>query len=245
MESGIQSSFIPHDAAQAAEGQRAFSGGLLDVLALLSIVLLVASLALAAGVFLYQQFLTTSAKSKVDQLERAKAAFDPALILQLTRLDDRMRDADQLLKDHVAPSTFFHMLENVTLSTVSFRSLDFEATDPQHMIIQMDGIAESVNSIALQADLFSKNGIITSPIFSKVDRQQDGVHFNLSALVNPSAIRYIQLATAAASAPSAASMTPQSSVSSPAPSPSPSPSPAPASGPQPQSQLQPGPSQTL
>ncbi len=240
-ESSIQSSFIPHDAEQAAGARRGLSVGFGDLLVILSIVLLVASLVLGVGVFLYERFLETSITSKTDQLERAKAAFEPALIVQLTRLDDRMRDADLILANHIAPSVFLHMLEQATLTTVSFGSLDFEASDPQNMTITMNGIAESVNSIALQADLFSKNGVITSPIFSNIDREQGGVHFSLSALVNPTAIRYLQSQSAsqAASAvlPSlplapSTSQTPSVPAGSLAPSPSPSPSPSPASAPQ-------------
>src|SRR3989338_1631074 len=68
------------------------------------------------------------------------------------------------------------------------------------MAVKMEGIARSVNSIALQADFFSKVGIITSPIFSNIDRQSDGVHFSFTATVHPSAIRYAQLAAAAGGA---------------------------------------------
>lgn len=194
MESGIQSSFIPRDAAvqsPVAGGPRK-SGGLSDLIFLASIVLLVASAALGGAVFLYGQYLETSANSKVAQLQRAQEAFEPALIQELTRLDDRMRAAEQVLGAHIAPTAFFAALEDSTLSTISFQSLEMQASDPQKITVKMTGVAASVNSIALQADLFSKNGIITNPIFSSINRQSDGVHFNLSALVNPAAIRYTQ-----------------------------------------------------
>ena len=193
MESGIHSSFIPHDTAEQGARPRESSGNMTDFLALIAAILFVASIVLALGVFLYQQFLDTSSKSKVSQLDRAKAAFDPALIQELTRLDDRMRVADEVLSNHEALSIFFHMLEQVTLTTVSFRSLSFEAADPQNITIKMTGVAESVNAVALQADLFSKNGVIVSPIFSNIERQQDGVHFTLTASINPGSIRYTRL----------------------------------------------------
>ena len=65
----------------------------------------------------------------------------------------------------------------------------------------MAGVAQSVNSIALQAQIFSKNGIITSPIFSGIERQIDGVHFDFNALVNPAAINYVQELNAASALP--------------------------------------------
>lgn len=190
-EGATPGAFIPHDTA--APIARKSAGGLNDLLLLFGIVLFVASAALGAAVFLYGQYLHTESASKLEQLQRAKAAFEPSLIQQLTRLDDRMHAADGLLSSHVAPSAFFAALQSATLESVAFQSLDLQASDPHHITIKMQGIAQSVNSIALQADLFSKNGVITSPIFSGIARQPDGVHFNLAAIVNPNAIRYVSI----------------------------------------------------
>lgn len=188
-------SFIPQDTEHVTVASRRGSGvGMKELFALISLVLFVASVALAAGVFLYGEYLSSSARSKVDQLERAKQAFEPNLIHELSRLDDRMRAASEVLGRHLALSTFFKMLEQTTITTLGYASLDFES-DGQHMTIKMDGVAASVNSIALQADLFSKGGMIASPIFSNIDRKSDGVHFSLSALLNPVAVSYAQLAS--------------------------------------------------
>lgn len=194
MESGIQSSFIPQDAGKATVSPKLQrGGGLGDLMFLGAIVLFVVSLALAGAVFLYNQYLKTSEASKVEQLQRAREAFEPALIQQLTRLDDRMRAADSVLSSHIAPTAFFLALQQATLSTVSFRSLELDATDPKKVTIKMPGVARSVNSIALQADLMSKNGVFTSPIFSNISRQADGVHFDLVASVNPATVNYVSL----------------------------------------------------
>jgi hypothetical protein len=173
--------------------KRGHRGGLADIFLLVSAVLFVASVALAVSVFLYQQYLQSSGASKIDQLERAKAAFEPSLIQELTRVDDRMRAAGEILGSHTALSALFRMLEATTITTVAFRSFDFEAADAGHMSVKMDGIADSVNSIALQADLFSKGAMITNPIFSNINREVDGVHFSLSGLVDPAAINYAQI----------------------------------------------------
>jgi hypothetical protein len=192
METGIKSSFIPSDAVVSPVDRSAQRTGFGDLLILIAVVLLVASAALAVAVFLYVQYLENSSASKVQQLQIAKDAFDPALIQELTRLDDRMKIADRVLRNHVAPSAFFDILEQLTLQTISFGNLAFKMTDPQNISIQMSGVAVSVNSIALQADYLSRSGTIANPIFSNIARKQDGVHFDLSALVSPLAIRYSQ-----------------------------------------------------
>lgn len=167
-------------------------GGGFDFFLLLAIVVFVASATLAGGVFLYSQYLSTSAASKLEQLERAKQAFEPALINDLMRLDHRMRTADTILESHIAPTTLFRLLEQLTLQTVSFSSFDFSSSQ-DGLTLMMRGVAQSVNSIALQADLLSKSGIISNPIFSNINRQANGVNFDFSAEVNAAALNYANM----------------------------------------------------
>lgn len=193
---GTPGAFIPHDTGVVAARPHS-RGGLNDLILLSGIVLFVASVALAVGVFLYGQFLQTQTTSKLAQLKRAEDAFEPSLIEQITRLDDRMHAADLVLGNHLAPTAFFQALGQATLQTVSFDSLHLEAPDAQHITITMQGIAQSVNSVALQAELFSKNGVIVNPIFSNIARQPGGVHFDLSAGINPAALNFRSIGTAA------------------------------------------------
>jgi hypothetical protein len=167
---------------------------------LLGLILFIASATLAVGVFLYVQYINASAASKLDQLERAKAAFEPALIAELTRLDDRMRAADEVLSIHVAPSALFRVLEQLTLQTVAFSGLDFAAQTSSDMTLTMQGIAQSVNSIALEADLLSKSGVISNPIFSNINRTQAGVRFDFTSGINAEGLRYRSVQSAQAPA---------------------------------------------
>lgn len=193
VETNAPSSFIPQDTGVPYASRRRESGGLNELLLLCAIVLLIASIALGAGVFVYQQYLTQESVSKLAQIERAKESFDPALIHELTRLDDRMKASERILSAHLAPTAFFAALQQATLKTVSFSTLNFEVPDPGHVSIRMAGLAQSVNSIALQADIFSKSGIITGPIFSNIARDKDGVHFDLAASVNSAFLNYTSL----------------------------------------------------
>lgn len=209
-ESPIQSSFIPRDMTvpTGVARLRTSSTGLYDLFLLISIVLFIASVVLGIGVFLYQQFLQTQSTSKLESLERAKAAFEPALIQKITRLDDRMHSADELLTAHIAPTMFFKALEQTTLQTAAFSNMSFEALDTDTMSIKLSGVAQSVNSVALQADLFGKNSSFVDPIFGSISRQADGVHFEVSAKINPALVTYKQLiAESQAAATAAAGVT--------------------------------------
>lgn len=191
METGIKASFIPQAPVTSAPRQKQRGGH--DFLFLVALVIFVASVTLAVGVFLYDQFLNRSAASKQSSLERAKSEFDPALIAQLSRLDDRMRAGDEILGAHSAPTSLFHLLEQLTLQTVSFSNLDFSAEESGNARISMQGLAKSVNSIALQADLLSKSGFVTNPIFSNINREIGGVRFNFTAHINEDALRFVSL----------------------------------------------------
>ncbi|MBI4067986.1 hypothetical protein HY413_01090 [Candidatus Kaiserbacteria bacterium] len=190
MESNIKSSFIPRDTAETLRPRRKRGGGVADLAVLFSIVLVVASVALGVSVFLYVKFLQSSLSSKQEQLKRAQASFEPALIGELNRLDDRMRTAEDLLAQHLAPSILLKVLEDLTLNTVSFKSLKYTVGEKSGIALDFTGIARSVNSIALQADLFGKHGVIGSPIFSNINRQPEGVAFELTAVVNPKDLKY-------------------------------------------------------
>src|SRR3989344_2394097 len=201
MEPAGQPSFIPHDAGESKAARRSSEGGLWDLLLMLGIVALAVSCALAAGVFLYQQYLKTSINRSLDRLREAREQFDPSLVNQLTRLDNRMQSADDLLATHLAPSAFFSVLDQITAQTVPYQGLEMEVNDPRRITLKMSGVARSVNSIAFQADLLRKSGVFTSPIFSNLDRQKDGVHFALNAFIDATKINFgdlIDVAMAAA-----------------------------------------------
>ncbi|MEK7155724.1 MAG: PilN domain-containing protein [Patescibacteria group bacterium] len=192
METGIKSSFIPQSPITPSRVEARHSPGGMNFFVLASLVVFVASATLAAGVFLYAQYLSASVASKLEQLERAKQAFEPSLIQDLTRLDDRMRAADVILGTHVAPTALFHLLEQLTLQTVAFSTLDFSSGN-DGIEVTMQGVAQSVNSIALQADLLAKSGVISNPIFSNINRQPGGVRFDFTAKVEPQSLSYGQV----------------------------------------------------
>jgi hypothetical protein len=206
MDSPTQPSFIPHEAVVSSSARRS-GGGLAELGTLVSILVFIISAALGGGVFLYTQYLQSSNASKLQQLTTAESSFDPSLIQQITRLDTRMTAAEQLLSAHMAPSEISTMLEQSTVQDISFSSLELNATNPQQITLTMQGVAGSVNSIALQAQVFSQSGVIQSPIFSDIDAEADGVHFNFSALINPSVISYEGLVSGAGSAQSGTTQT--------------------------------------
>ncbi len=169
---------------------KAPSGSAVDILMLVAVVILAVSLALSAAVFLYDSFLNANVQRKGEQLQRAQQAFEPALVEELVRLDLRLQAANDVLSRHLAPSEMFNLLEELTLQSVSYSSLDYSINEDETIAIRMKGKADSVNAVALQASVFGQNNAIVSPIFSDIDLVSDGVAFSVSATVNPAALRY-------------------------------------------------------
>ncbi|MDB5188264.1 MAG: hypothetical protein JWO50_784 [Candidatus Kaiserbacteria bacterium] len=197
MDTGLSSSLIPHERI-TAPGNQSHRGGLEDVVLLLAIIILVASAALGGATFLYQQFTTTQISSKQQSLENERKALDPSTIDHLVKVSQQLQTADSLLTAHTAPNALFAALSQATLQTVTFDGISYNADDPKKITISMGGTAQSVNSVALQAEVFAKNNIIVNPIFSGVNRQQNGVRFNVTAQINPAAVSYEQLVAGSA-----------------------------------------------
>jgi hypothetical protein len=192
MESNIKSSFIPKDAGNlgsvAVQRYTRARSGLSEIMLLFGVVLLIASIALGVGSFLYLNYLQSSYTNGIETLKRS--GNDDTFVAEVTRSANRMSVGGELLSTHTAPSILFDLLEQLTLQTVSYDDLKYDATQGGEIVVSMQGVASSVNSIALQAEKLSENVAFSSPIFTNISRQKDGVHFLLTTKINPAALNY-------------------------------------------------------
>lgn len=194
MEPKVKGTLIPDKMPSGARSSRGGQGGgLVDLFFLIAVIGFVAALSLSAGVFLYHQFLSSNASAKQEQIKQARSAFEPALISELLRLDSRLTAANAILAKHLAPSELFRLLGELTLQSISYDSLEYAVQEDGTITLTMEGVAQSVNGVALQADVFGKHNAIVSPIFSDLNFVSGGVSFTVNAEVNPSALRYVSL----------------------------------------------------
>lgn len=193
MEPKFRTSFIPKKALVTASNLQKKSGeGSLGVITLLVLIIALGAIVLSVGVFLYQQILEASITRKTDTLERARAAFEPALIQTLVRIDTRLGAAETILNQHITPSVFFETLENLTLKSVQFQDFRLTRVGNGKISISMKGIANDFRGVALQADVFGNSKLIREPIFSNLNLDQDGkAVFSLSAFIDPSFINFV------------------------------------------------------
>lgn len=187
MEPQFKTSFIPKESL--AKPKRTKKP--LNILTVGTLIIFFVTVLMGVGVFLYGEYLKVSISNKEEQLSRARGAFEPALIKELTRVDERIESTNVILDNHTAMSLFFEFLESNTLENVRFDDFLLTAIDNNRYLLNMSGQAESFASVALQSDVFGESEIITSPVFSNLDLDFFGnVSFNLNAFVDTNDIKY-------------------------------------------------------
>lgn len=190
MEERVKTSFIPK-ASLSAERIPTPTGSPVALVNLITGIILVLAILTAGGLFLFEQFTIQNIASKQTSLERSRAAFEPATIKELVRLDKRLETGQNLLGSHVALSKLFDELEKKVLATVRFNDFSFDSTNGGRVLMTAKGEAQTYNAIATQSGDFSKSDIITDPIFSRVNIGPSGaINFNFSAVIDPSRVRY-------------------------------------------------------
>ncbi len=192
MEPKFRTSFIPKKTLATTSGVQKKSGGSLGVVTLITLIIALGAVVLSVGLFLYQQVLEVSISRKTDTLDRAQAAFEPALIQELVRIDSRIEAAGTILNKHITPSVLFEVLEDLTLKSVQFQDFNLSRVSDDKISISMKGVANDFHGVALQADVFGKSKIIRDPIFSNLNLNQQGrAVFSLTAFIDASLINFV------------------------------------------------------
>jgi len=190
MEPKFNNSFIPKKSLSTAARPRRKASA--NILLIVAVIVFFFSILAAAGAFLYGQYLGIDIERKQEQLDRARGAFEPSLINELTRLDDRLEASQRILDAHLAPTRFFDFMTENTLETVRFQSVTLTPSLGNTMNLVMSGEARSFASVALQSDVFKKSSMLLEPIiFTGFSVNQFGrVSFNVSATVDRRELLY-------------------------------------------------------
>jgi len=186
----VKTSFIPK-ASLKTEKRRSPARSSIGIINVIASIILLAAIIAAAGMFLFEQFTVQNIERKRASLERARAAFEPATIKELAKLDARLASAETLLDAHIAPSLLFDEIETNTLSSVRFKDFALAESGPGRLMVTMSGEAQSFNALALQSDIFGKSPFFSEPLFSDFNIDSTGnVVFSFSAVVIPAEIAY-------------------------------------------------------
>lgn len=161
-----------------------------SLLGLLAGLLFVTALISIAGVYLYKMSIQEKLKQQEQSIRLAEKSFEPGLILELKKLDIRLRAASELLNKHIALSDFFESFGESILPNVSFDSFSFSLSEGVPKV-HMTGKASGYLPIAQQSDLFEQNEYIQNHIFSNFQLTDEReVTFDLDFSLNPDLILY-------------------------------------------------------
>jgi hypothetical protein len=190
METKMQTSFIPKKPITESR----LDGGGISLFLLLSIIVFIVSLALVGGVWVWQKKLAKQIEDDKQALVQAKESYEEDTINPLIRLNDRMKESQTLLNNHIAVSPIFKMLEINVLRNVRLKTMNFNYADGGKIKVSLVGTAASYEVLSKQADAFGSESLrkfISQPVISDFNPTIDGkVDFNFSAIVDPGLVSY-------------------------------------------------------
>jgi len=188
MDQNFQTSFIPKKPVVHERTEAKRPTGLLVIF---SVLILFTVFVAYGGVYFYKNSLTQSITSKEKALELARNRFEPGRLSELKTLDRRIKAANGVLANHVAPSPIFKILEATTMKTIRYTSFSYELKENGMVFVKLTGEANGYRSIALQSDLLTQNKDIMDPVFSNLALDTKGsVLFDLTFSVQESLVSY-------------------------------------------------------
>jgi hypothetical protein len=152
-----------------------------------SVIIFIVAIALSIGAFSYKKILEQGIEKKAVSLQRAREAFDPGLIENLTRLDSKIEATKDLLDSHISLTPLFDFLEEFTLKNIKFDSFNLSLQGSSDKItLSIEGQAINYATIVAQSDLLGQSRFLKDQIFSNVSLDSSGnVSFSLDAKIDP------------------------------------------------------------
>jgi hypothetical protein len=183
-----KTSFIPQKSLTPNGVRKRKSLGLFFIIAVL---LFVISIAGAVGVIGYKKIIEKSIDGKAVSLQRAKEAFDPGLIEDLTRLDSRIELTQGILDSHLAITPLLNLVEELTLKKVRLEQFEFIVRESGTMTLTMAGQAVDYATVVSQSDLLGQNRFLKDQIFSNINLDSSGnVSFSINATVDKGIVSF-------------------------------------------------------
>lgn len=191
MDKEFKTTFIPKkNLATSKKPRTKKSRAQQSLLGVIAMLLFITAILAAGGVFVVRAQMVSQLNSRIESINRAEKAFEPAVILELKRLDLRLAAGTELLDNHIAVSDFLKSLAESTLPDVSFADLSFSYADGT-ADVNMSGEARGYQQIAQQSDVFGDNQFIQNHIFSDFALTDTGrISFSLQFTLNQELLKF-------------------------------------------------------
>lgn len=190
MEQKSSSSFIPKSVGpKTLRARKPFS-----LFIWLVSFLFIASVFSSVVMFFYERFLLSQHEAKKEAIQNEIRAFEPELTRELTAIKNRVDSGQKLLQSHISASSFFLLLESLTVRNVFFSELSLNTSSDSWPTIQAKGEAPSYAVLAFQSNSLKGSDVIRNVKFGDVNLNEKGtVGFSLEMEVDPRLVLYSAL----------------------------------------------------
>jgi hypothetical protein len=188
MENSFQTSFIPKKLITTDSSKREPR----SFFSIITIFLLIASILMSGGLYLYKAYLKTQQESLSSSLTITRDSFEKDTIEELELFNKRTESAKQILSNHIVLSPMFALLGEITIPSIQYTSFE-QQTNNKAFFVNIKGIARDYRSIALQAEVFNstKGRSFKNVLFSDLMKDKNNnVSFNLKFNIEPDLLSY-------------------------------------------------------
>ena len=193
MQPGINSSFIPKKDIKRRQKKGSSFGA--NVFLLIGVVIFMATLLAALGVYLYDKKLGSDNIRKLTQIQESQDDLGVNTFRSDINLSNRIAAAEELLVNHINVTPVFDQLEQSTLTEVYLSDFVF-VTEGDTVLVNAQGTAPTYGHVALQAKEYGGernsagerqggNNFLSEVLLSNVNQAREGgINFDLSFEVN-------------------------------------------------------------
>lgn len=188
MENSFQTSFIPKKPVTSSLSEKEPK----SFFSIVTLFLLILSIVISGGLFLYKSYLTSQQQSLSESLTLTRDSFEKDTIDELDLFNKRTESAKQILGKHIVLSPMFSLLGEITIPQVQYISFEQQENE-KGFLVNIEGVARDYRSIALQAGMFNttKGRQFKNVLFSDLMKDKNNnVSFNLKFSVDPSLLSY-------------------------------------------------------
>ena len=185
---GQNHKFISQPQKPATSGS---TGGIADILMLVSIVMMASSLAIAAGMYIYATYNASAIENAKRNISRTSERFQDVTIKDFQTLGRQLAAADNVLQNHMSVSEIFRALEKSTLKSVQYNNFSYTLNPDNTIDVKLDGTALTMNAVAWQSKILAnQKHIFKNPVFSNLDLNDGKPAFSVSMQINPDVIKF-------------------------------------------------------
>ncbi|MFA5773728.1 MAG: hypothetical protein WC908_03605 [Candidatus Paceibacterota bacterium] len=188
MENSFQTSFIPKKPITSSVSDKTPR----NFFSLITTFLLIISILISVGLFVYKIYLTKQKESLSASLAIARDSFEKDTIDELALFDKRTESAKQILNGHIVLSPMFALLGEITIPQIQYTNFE-QQTNDKGFLVNIEGLALDYRSIALQADMFNsvKGRSFKNVLFSNLMKDKNNnISFDLKFNIDPDLLSY-------------------------------------------------------